>query len=151
MPQEILLEASQVGRRAASGGPWLLRGVDLRVAAGEKIAMSGPSGSGKTLLLRALARLDPIDQGDVLWYGQPVRGRQIPEFRRQVIYLHQRATLIEECVEDDLRAPFRLQANRRLQFSRARILQWLSLLGRDEGLLRSRARELSGGEASWWR
>ena len=147
MPEEILLEARQIGRRAGAGGSWLLRGVDLQVLAGERIALSGQSGSGKTLLLRALARLDPIEEGDVLWCGEPIRGGRAPEFRRQVIYLHQRATLVEELVEDDLRAPFRLRANWGLRFSRSKILQWLELLGRDADLLRRRARELSGGES----
>jgi putative ABC transport system ATP-binding protein len=146
MQGEALLEGRQIGRRAASGD-WLLRAVNLQIRAGERIAVSGPSGSGKTLLLRALARLDPIDEGDVLWRGESVRGGRTPEFRRQAIYLHQRAALVEGRVEDDLRAPFRLRANRGLEFSPAKIHQWLELLGRDAGLLEKRDRELSGGES----
>jgi putative ABC transport system ATP-binding protein len=130
MGERVLLEACDMGRRAASGGPWLLRGVNLRVFGGERVALTGQSGSGKTLLLRALARLDPIDEGQVLWCGEPVRGGHAPAFRRQMIYLHQRATLIEDRVEDDLQAPFRLRANRQLRYCPSKIRQWLEMLDR---------------------
>jgi len=119
----------------------------LGIEPGERVALVGPSGSGKTLLLRALTRLDPVDEGEVFWEGHPIRGSRIPEFRRRVIYLHQRAVLLDGNVEENLRAPFGLRANRDLQFSRPRIVQWLELLGRDVGLLDKRSRELSGGEA----
>ncbi|MFM1891551.1 MAG: hypothetical protein RLZ44_628 [Pseudomonadota bacterium] len=45
--------------RLAALQPQHLHPVDLRVAAGECLALHGPSGSGKTLLLRAIADLDP--------------------------------------------------------------------------------------------
>lgn len=147
MPEQVLLEACQIGRRAASGGPWLLRGVSLKIEAGQRMALAGLSGSGKTLLLRSLARLDPIEEGQVFWRGQSIRGVRVPEFRRQVIYLHQRATLVESRVEDDLRAAFHLRVNRDRKFCLSKILRWLQWLGRDPDLLQRRSSDLSGGES----
>jgi putative ABC transport system ATP-binding protein len=46
-----------------------LRGVDLRLAQGEMVAIMGPSGCGKTTLLNCLSGLDSINGGDVLIEG----------------------------------------------------------------------------------
>src|SRR3954468_24061808 len=47
-----------------------LRHLDLRVDAGEMVAVMGPSGSGKTTLLNCLSGLDDIDGGRVLVDGR---------------------------------------------------------------------------------
>jgi putative ABC transport system ATP-binding protein len=61
--------------------------VELRLEAGEGLALSGPSGSGTTLFLRALADLDPND-GEVVFIGR-IRGETpAPAWRRMLAYLH---------------------------------------------------------------
>jgi polar amino acid transport system ATP-binding protein len=50
----------------------VIDGLDLNIAAGEKVAMIGPSGSGKTTVLRMLMTLERID-GGVIWVdGEPL-------------------------------------------------------------------------------
>ncbi|GAA3552891.1 lipoprotein-releasing ABC transporter ATP-binding protein LolD [Microlunatus spumicola] len=60
------------GIRVSRGGTEVLRGVDLALHAGERLALTGPSGSGKTVLLSILAGLAAPSSGAVLLDGRPL-------------------------------------------------------------------------------
>ncbi len=58
----------------------LLAGVDLRVAAGETVALLGASGSGKSTLLKIAAGLEAPERGSVWFDGQDITA--LPPERR---------------------------------------------------------------------
>lgn len=69
--------------RKSFGNTEILRGINLDIAAGEKVALIGPSGSGKTTLGRLLMTLEQPTSGtievngELLWHQQ-VDGRLVP-------------------------------------------------------------------------
>jgi putative ABC transport system ATP-binding protein len=142
-----LLKACGLGRRKPGTEDWLLRGVCIAVRPGDRISLSGPSGSGKTVLLRALALLDPHDEGSIEWECGSLSGEAIPAYRKQVVYLHQRPALFEGTVENNLKYPFTLKSHRGKRFDRERALWILDTLKRDATFLEKSSRDLSGGEA----
>ena len=64
-----------VGLHKRFGALEVLRGVDLAVHAGEKLAIIGPSGSGKTTLLRCVNWLERPSDGEILIDGEPIGER----------------------------------------------------------------------------
>jgi peptide/nickel transport system ATP-binding protein len=65
-------------------------GVSLSIHEGEAVGLVGGSGSGKSTLARAVARLGPMQAGDLRWRGRPLPSREAmtPTDRRgfQVVF-----------------------------------------------------------------
>lgn len=127
--------------RVTDRGRELLAVDHLEVADGETLAVLGPNGAGKSTLLRALARLGPATDGEVLLDGAPVAPAQL---RAAVAAVLQRPVLQRASVLDNAAAGLRLRGVRR---ARARLLAgpWLDALGIAH-LADRHARTLSGGE-----
>jgi branched-chain amino acid transport system ATP-binding protein len=68
-----MLEAS--GLEAGYLGENVVQGVDLRVAAGEAVAVIGSNGAGKTTLFRAICGLLAVSAGRVRFDGWDITGR----------------------------------------------------------------------------
>jgi putative ABC transport system ATP-binding protein len=147
MSAEALLRARQVSRRDPANGNILLHPASFDLFAGDRAVVMGPTGSGKSLLLRALALLDPPEDGEVIWQGRPVQGAGMPAYRAAVAYVRQRPAMVEGTVEDNLRLPLTLAvyAGRPFDIDRARRL--LAPFREPESFLKRLARDLSGGEA----
>ena len=81
------------GLAVAYGDLHAVDGVDLDVAAGEIVALLGASGSGKSSLLRAVAGLEDVADGDVAWDRRSMV--RVPVHRRGFGLMFQDGQLFE--------------------------------------------------------
>ncbi|MFD7063529.1 ABC transporter ATP-binding protein [Streptomyces sp. NPDC059906] len=89
-------------RYAYDRGGEVLRGVDLTVRPGERLAVVGPSGAGKTTLSRLLAGVDAPTEGSVTVGGVPVVALGPERLRRQVVLVTQEHHVFLGTVRDNL-------------------------------------------------
>jgi ATP-binding cassette, subfamily B, bacterial CvaB/MchF/RaxB len=97
-----ILELRDVWFRYADTEPWILRGVHLRVDAGEMLAIVGPSGSGKSTLLKLLLGLMPPTRGEVLYRGRPIEASGIAAYRKVVAAVMQDDMLLSGSVAQNI-------------------------------------------------
>ncbi|MDX5399409.1 MAG: ATP-binding cassette domain-containing protein, partial [Actinomycetes bacterium] len=116
-------------------------GVSLDVARGEVVALLGPSGCGKSSLLRAVAGLEPVVAGDVLWDGESVL--DVPVHRRGFGLMFQDGQLfVHRNVAGNVAYGL---AGMPREEQRERVTELLELVGLD-GYERRSVATLSGGE-----
>jgi lipoprotein-releasing system ATP-binding protein len=133
-------------------GPTLLpvlRGVELSVARGERLAVLGRSGSGKSTLLHILGGLADADSGEVRIDGTLVNPLS-PEARarlrnRRMGFVYQFHHLLPEfSAMENVAMPLLLGAHR-ISEARQRAIDILGAVGLG-GRLEHRPNQLSGGE-----
>lgn len=101
VPDGDLLEVEGL-RFAYEDGPEVLRGVDLTVRPGERLALVGASGAGKTTLGHLLAGLDTPGAGRVTVGGAPVAALRPELLRRQVVLVTQHHHVFLGTLRDNL-------------------------------------------------
>ena len=125
------------------GGDAVVNGIDLEVGAGETVAILGPSGCGKTTLLRAIAGLQPLDAGKVLWNGDDLA--EVPPHRRHFGLMFQEYALFpHRDVTGNVVFGLRIAGVNRAERDR-RVDEILDLVGLS-ALRDRRVAQLSGGE-----
>jgi ATP-binding cassette, subfamily B, bacterial len=89
-------------RRRRGSRKWALRGLDLVVQPGERIALTGPNGAGKSSLIRLLIRLADPDQGEIRVDGIPISDYTIASLRGQLSVVLQGTVLFGLTVRENL-------------------------------------------------
>ncbi|GIL26819.1 ABC transporter ATP-binding protein [Actinocatenispora comari] len=83
----------------------VLRGIDLTVRPGERLAMVGPSGAGKSTLGRLLAGIHPPRAGSVTIGGVPLVSLPLDRRRREVALVTQEHHVFVGTVADNVSLP----------------------------------------------
>lgn len=79
-----------------------LRGIHLRVAAGEVVAIVGPSGAGKSTLMNLLPRFFDPAEGRILIDGQDIRSVTLRSLRAQIALVTQETFLFDDTVANNI-------------------------------------------------
>jgi thiamine transport system ATP-binding protein len=136
-----VLELRHVGVRF--GAVLAVEDVNLELPEGHVLAVLGPSGSGKSTLLRAVAGLEVLSSGSVVYDGQDLVG--VPTHRRGFALMFQDGQLFPHLsVARNVGYPLRLRHRPASEVAR-RVTELLELVGLPDFGDRSTA-TLSGGE-----
>ena len=70
---KVLLQVK--GLKVAYGGIQAVKGVDFEVREGELVSLIGSNGAGKTTTMKAITGTLPINDGDIEYLGQSIKGK----------------------------------------------------------------------------
>lgn len=107
---EPSVELKGVSFRYGEGEPWILKEANLRLEAGQSVAIIGPSGCGKTTLLKLLLGLLTPQEGDVMYGGIPVKHLGVQNYRQRIGTVMQEDVLLAGSIGDNI-SFFDVQAN----------------------------------------
>jgi ABC-type multidrug transport system ATPase subunit len=124
----------------------LIKGMNVSLVQGEKIALVGKSGSGKSSLLKCLLGVLLPSAGEIVMHGEELTLKTVWALRRRIGYVPQEPELGELTGEEYIRRPFQYKANRHLTWSPERLQELCQAFHLEPSLLGQPSRLLSGGE-----
>lgn len=158
LPEKGVLELRAVDfayAAAEDDGPELsperlvLEGVDLRIEAGERLALVGPTGGGKSTLAKLAGRLyDPV-AGSVRFGGVDLRQALLSHIRERIVVLPQEGFLFRGTVLENvaLGRPGATLDEAREAIAKLGLTEWVASLPEGEGTdVGERGSHLSAGE-----
>ncbi|KAI5919203.1 P-loop containing nucleoside triphosphate hydrolase protein [Camillea tinctor] len=93
---------SHVHMRYRPGLPEALRGFNLRIRGGERMAIVGRTGAGKSSIINALFRLSELSRGRITIDGQNISQLRLEDLRRRLSIIPQDITLFSGTVRSNI-------------------------------------------------
>ncbi|HEY7017406.1 MAG TPA: ABC transporter ATP-binding protein [Gaiellaceae bacterium] len=102
LPADGELELDEVTFGYRRGAP-VVKGVSLRLEAGEQVALVGVTGAGKSTLAKLLTRQYDPQQGAIALGGVDLRDASLESLRRRIVMLPQEGHLFSGTIADNVR------------------------------------------------
>ena len=83
--------------------PAVLHGINLTIAAGERVGLVGPSGAGKSTLVNLLLHFFDPAEGRILIDGQDIAGVTQESLRAHIAMVTQDTSLLHRSIRDNIR------------------------------------------------
>ena len=81
----------------------VLHGIDVAIAAGERIGLVGPSGAGKSTMVNLLLRFFDVDRGRILIDGQDIAHVTQESLRANIAMVTQDTSLLHRSIAENIR------------------------------------------------
>ncbi len=142
------IELQAIGLNYRDDAAPALSDVNLRLEAGETVALVGPSGAGKTSLVNLLPRFLEPSQGELRLDGVPLREWQVDALRGQFALVSQDVVLFNDTVSANVALGETIDGERvRAALKSAHLLEFALALPQGlETVLGHNASQLSGGQ-----
>ena len=124
-----------------------LEDFSLQVEKGDFVTIIGSSGSGKTTALKMVNGLIEPTEGDILLFGESIRGKDMISLRRNIGYAIQGSVLFPHMtVEQNIAYVPNLLNKRNKARTKQAVAKWMDIVGLDEEMMDRYPAELSGGQ-----
>ena len=80
----------------------VLKGIDMEIGKGQKVALVGASGAGKSTIVSLLMRFHEVDAGAILINGQDVRGFDLFQYRKNFATVPQDVILFGGSIRENI-------------------------------------------------
>ncbi|GAB62041.1 MAG: ABC transporter ATP-binding protein [Candidatus Jettenia sp.] len=134
-----------------SNKEWILKGVNLKIPAGQRIAIVGPIGSGKSTLVNLIPRIIPVPDKSLFIGGMDINTIHIKALRKIIGFVPQDTFLFSERVVDNIL--FGVEDEKSISYSAQKIAQMAviekeiqQLPNQFDSYLGERGVNLSGGQ-----
>ncbi|MBN1327604.1 MAG: ATP-binding cassette domain-containing protein [Candidatus Cloacimonetes bacterium] len=127
-------------------GKKILNGIDLQIDPGEKIVILGESGSGKSTLLKSIILFETITSGEIKFSGAIIDKLNVSEYRKNFIYISQKAPQSFSSVKEYICLPFQFRRNKRNTPEESVLKTYLENFNFASAIMEQNYNDLSGGE-----
>lgn len=81
----------------------VLKGIDLSINAGQKVALVGTSGAGKSTIVQLLLQFYPVDDGEIRIDGKPITEFNLTKYRQNMAIVPQEVLLFGGTIRENIR------------------------------------------------